>query len=821
MAPPNLTHEDDNGEHTMGAIDQLVESSHPSADQSGPTIHQPTHAIDEHHHGWLKKLVPGVEHLAVKEDCGNFVRRRDGSEYFEPMPLYVRLSMHLLFVSVGGHTALLKTKRLEEKLKQQSIRQGELYDSPEGARAAIDHFVKDYSLESSLDTLLDPDLDSYKNFNEFFSRKLKPDARPIAAPSEESVITSAADCRLTVFQSITKAKQFWVKGQQFDFANLVESEAITSLPAFKNADDLSIAIFRLAPADYHRFHAPVSASLGPTTEIQGAYYTVNPQAIKEKFDVFTANRRDVVVLDTKSADGSSTFPIAFVAVGAMLVGAIRWSAKEGEQVKKGEELGWFQYGGSTVIAVFPSGSMKFDDDLVKNSEDSVETEASSAEQIANRSIRITHARDEIINLFGSISLITTRICSRYSLGQSSAKSAHELAKQANWAAMAPPTLTHEDAAGEHTMGAIDKLVESSGKEGDRLHAPPVHKPVMAVESHESHYFWLQRLVPGLQYLAVREDCGNFVRRRDGTQYFEPMPLYVRLSMHLLFVSLGSRTSLLKTRRLEDRLQQQSIRQGELYDSPEGARMTIDHFVRDYALEPTLDTLLKPDLDSYKNFNEFFSRKLKPDARPIASPSDERIVTSAADCRLTVYPSVDQAKQFWVKGEEFNFANLVDSDAITGLPGFKDGDISIAIFRLAPADYHRFHAPLSGRLGPTTEIKGAYYTVNPQAIRENFDVFTANRRDVMVIETPCLDGASTFPVAFVAIGAMLVGAICWSRKEGDQVKKGDELGWFQYGGSTVIAAFPSASIKFDDDLLINSHESVETEIKMGERIAVKI
>ena len=97
-----------------------------------------------------------------------------------------------------------------------------------------------------------------------------------------------------------------------------------------------------------------------------SYYTVNPQAINEKgtLDVFCENRRSVMIL--KRPSGS---PVAIVAVGAMLVGSIKYNPgiKEGVEVHRGQCLGAFQYGGSTVISLYPKGQLQLDVDLVKNS----------------------------------------------------------------------------------------------------------------------------------------------------------------------------------------------------------------------------------------------------------------------------------------------------------------------------------------------------------------------------------------------------------------------------------------------------------------------
>jgi len=131
--------------------------------------------------------------------------------------------------------------------------------------------------------------------------------------------------------------------------------------------------------------------------------------------------------------------------------------------------------------------------------------------------------------------------------------------------------------------------------------------------------------------------------------------------------------------------------------------------------------------------------------------------------------------------------------------------SLAVFRLAPQDYHRFHSPVDGTIESVATLPGDYFTVNPQAVNETLDVFTANRRDVLIINAnlfPARQGETptVVPVAFVAIGALLVGSVNWSKKPGEAVKKGDDLGWFAYGGSTVVCVFPQeAGIQWDDDL----------------------
>lgn len=110
-------------------------------------------------------------------------------------------------------------------------------------------------------------------------------------------------------------------------------------------------------------------------------------------------------------------------------------------------------------------------------------------------------------------------------------------------------------------------------------------------------------------------------------------------------------------------------------------------------------------------------------------------------------------------------------------------------------------------------------MNPCTVREELDVFTENHRQVLTMTDPENDRS----FAVVAVGALLVGSIQLTNanKEGDSVEKGEELGYFQYGGSTVICVFPKDAVKWDDDVAKNSAASLETLVRMGERIGTFI
>jgi len=249
----------------------------------------------------------------------------------------------------------------------------------------------------------------------------------------------------------------------------------------------------------------------------------------------------------------------------------------------------------------------------------------------------------------------------------------------------------------------------------------------------------------------------------------------------------------------------TMKQGRKYEDPKSVH-DIAHFVEMYNLN--MDEILAPSVDEYKTFNEFFYRKLKPSARPIFHHDNPRIAVSAADCRLNVFVDIKEATEVWIKGKNFSLANL-----------FKDRDLaskfdggSIVIHRLAPQDYHRFHAPISGTLLSLAPYQGCYYTVNPIAVTEHVDVFTDNKRVVGQIDSPEFG-----LVAFVAVGATMVASINFTVDVGATFSKGDELGYFAFGGSTTIVVFQEGKIQYDEDLLINSHKPLETLVQMGDSL----
>jgi phosphatidylserine decarboxylase len=277
---------------------------------------------------------------------------------------------------------------------------------------------------------------------------------------------------------------------------------------------------------------------------------------------------------------------------------------------------------------------------------------------------------------------------------------------------------------------------------------------------------------------------------------ERMSVYVRLGIRLLYKALGSRE--MEKRRIRKMLRSLSIKQGKKYDDPASVSQ-IEGFINFHQLD--MSEVLLPQSE-FKNFNEFFYRALKPDARPCSAPDRPEIIVSPADCRSVVFNTMDDATRIWVKGREYSLERLFGNAYPMDAKRYKGG--SMGIFRLAPQDYHRFHIPVDGVMGTPKTIEGEYYTVNPMAIRSALDVYGENVRVVVPI-----DSVAHGRVMFVCIGAMMVGSTVITRKPGEKVKRAEELGYFKFGGSTVLLFFEPGKMVYDDDLVENSAGALET------------
>ena len=240
------------------------------------------------------------------------------------------------------------------------------------------------------------------------------------------------------------------------------------------------------------------------------------------------------------------------------------------------------------------------------------------------------------------------------------------------------------------------------------------------------------------------------------------------------------------------------------DSPR-SRARVMPFMRDYRIDPK-ELLDSPD--SYRTFNEFFYRRLKPTARPI--DSDPGAAVFPADGRHLGFQNLGSCGGIFVKGEVFNLDELLQDSSLVN--PYRSG--ALVISRLCPVDYHRFHFPVSGTPGPTRRIEGPLFSVNPIALRQDIRILARNRRWLTQIDSPRFGR-----VLLLEVGATNVGSAVSTCQPGHPVEKGDEKGYFKFGGSLTMCLFPPNRIHLAPDLLERSAAGMELYARMGDHLGL--
>lgn len=237
-----------------------------------------------------------------------------------------------------------------------------------GSRAKIRPFIEHYGINEG--EFQDP-TDSFETFNEFFYRRLKPEAR--AAHPSPSAVLFPADGRHLGFQDLSATKGFYIKGQRFQLSELLGDKALAA-----QYESGSMVISRLCPVDYHRFHFPVSATTSSPQLIDGPLYSVNPIALRKNIHILTQNRRWLTSLDVPGRGR-----VLMLEVGATNVGSAVSTFSPGTFAKAGDEKGYFRFGGSLTLCLFPPGSIRLDADLKSHSATGMELYARMGDHLGH------------------------------------------------------------------------------------------------------------------------------------------------------------------------------------------------------------------------------------------------------------------------------------------------------------------------------------------------------------------------------------------------------------------------------------------------------
>lgn len=236
-----------------------------------------------------------------------------------------------------------------------------------------------------------------------------------------------------------------------------------------------------------------------------------------------------------------------------------------------------------------------------------------------------------------------------------------------------------------------------------------------------------------------------------------------------------------------------------------SRKDILPFIEKYDIN--VDEIAEP-LASFQTFNDFFIRKLKPGARPLAP--EKNAVISPADGAVLVMQDIGEYTVFPTKTVNLSIGKMLQNNALA--KKFEGG--TAYVVRLAEWDYHRFHFPLSGIPGASYKIKGRYESVSPLVYEAGIQPLEVNERCVVPFES---DTAST--MAIVLVGALYVGSIVETYTPGKWVPQGAEMGYFEFGGSTMVLLFKKGTVQVDPRIIKNSAQGKETPVKMGQLIGL--
>ena len=233
-----------------------------------------------------------------------------------------------------------------------------------------------------------------------------------------------------------------------------------------------------------------------------------------------------------------------------------------------------------------------------------------------------------------------------------------------------------------------------------------------------------------------------------------------------------------------------------------SRRIIPSFVKKNHID--LGIYERQEFDSY---NAFFTRKIKAEQRPIND--QKNVLISPSDGKVTAYP-ITQKGRFWIKHTQYSAAQLLKDERLAEryMGGW------IYVIRLTVDDYHRYCYVADGRKSRQRKIRGVLHTVNPVA-NDYYPIYKMNSREYCLLKTKELG-----TILLMEVGALMVGKISNHEEDSAQVKRGDEKGMFEFGGSTIVVMTEPGMAEPDKDIIQNTKAQAETLVKMGEPIGCK-
>jgi phosphatidylserine decarboxylase len=239
--------------------------------------------------------------------------------------------------------------------------------------------------------------------------------------------------------------------------------------------------------------------------------------------------------------------------------------------------------------------------------------------------------------------------------------------------------------------------------------------------------------------------------------------------------------------------------GSLQSSSWSAKK-VPHFIQNFQIP-----MQEFENGPFASFNDFFIRKFRPGQRPFPETPSE--MGSFAESRMFAF--AEEKDSLKIKGIDLSPASILGKE----YSAFQGGPCLLA--RLCPVDYHRFHYPDSGETVAQYRQTGKLHSVNPLALEANPKLFLQNERHVSILKTKNFG-----TLAYVEVGALCVGKIIQTHAE-KSFQRGEEKGYFLFGGSTVIVFGEKGAWLPDKDLLERSKNGMETLVRLGEPVAKKL
>ena len=230
-----------------------------------------------------------------------------------------------------------------------------------------------------------------------------------------------------------------------------------------------------------------------------------------------------------------------------------------------------------------------------------------------------------------------------------------------------------------------------------------------------------------------------------------------------------------------------------------SRIFVDFFVKNNGIDLSLY-----EKQTFSSYNEFFTRKIRPELRPI--DPDERVLISPSDGKVSVYP-IRENGRFLIKHTRYTAKQLLGDRALA--KRYQGG--WLYVIRLTVDDYHRYCYPADGVKSAQRKLPGVLHTVNPAA-NDCYPIYKMNSREYCLLKTKQFG-----TLVLMEVGALMVGRICNNDPGRQEVTRGAEKGRFEFGGSTIIVMTQPGIVEPDRELLNNTKNGLETLVKQGESL----